>query len=221
MSLRSVTRVLRTAPLRPAAARSAAPVGRRFASSSTNPKSNDLPWAAGSAVIFGSLGAYILTSGGKPHDAHAAHKTVGGKNHPTPEEKGEDEGPKVKEKTGFTEDGGYERVETKEPVEGGTSEGQGSPKGVDEKASVDRAVANDAPLVSANKGKADKSEGDESKGDESKGDAAEGDDEGCKAEDIPEEEIKKAIERGEKTDAPRVAMAEEAQGHQTQAELDK
>ncbi|KAI0373681.1 hypothetical protein BV20DRAFT_1118832 [Pilatotrama ljubarskyi] len=71
---------------RAAAPRPAPAAGRRFASSDVAhgaKQSSDMPWIIGSALVFGPLGVYLLTSSGKQKGHHAAdvHHAKAGKAH--------------------------------------------------------------------------------------------------------------------------------------------
>ncbi|KAJ8468501.1 hypothetical protein ONZ51_g9604 [Trametes cubensis] len=71
MASRAFSRRLLSSALR-APAR---PAGRRFASTSSGhgaKQSSDTPWMIGSALVFGPIAAYLLTSQGKDKGKHAA-----------------------------------------------------------------------------------------------------------------------------------------------------
>ncbi|KAI0662171.1 hypothetical protein C8Q70DRAFT_963368 [Cubamyces menziesii] len=98
MASRAFSRRLLSSALR-APAR---PAGRRFASTSSGhgaKQSSDTPWMIGSALVFGPIAAYLLTSQGKDKGKHAAdaHHAKAAKTHAPSEELVKEPAPKEEE----------------------------------------------------------------------------------------------------------------------------
>ncbi|KAK4685817.1 hypothetical protein P7C73_g4325, partial [Tremellales sp. Uapishka_1] len=213
MSFRSATRL--ASRLASASATRAPIAARRAASNSAKKPASDATWMMGSAVVFGGLSAYILLpSTSKPHDAHASHAAIG-HDHKSGADKGEDEGPSGTHETesNLAKEEADDDSAGDKPVHatqgGRKSEDIPTKKVTDASSGTQEKWAKPAQTVADDKASSDAEEQQEDSG------------EGRKAEDIPSEEISDAIHRGEKTDVPKIAMDEEAKGHQTQAELDK
>ncbi|EIW69898.1 hypothetical protein TREMEDRAFT_71444 [Tremella mesenterica DSM 1558] len=182
MSLRSALRVARTARL--ASPRLTAP--KRYASSAHKP-SSDLPWAAGSFVIFGGLTALILMPSSNTH-----HKVAAVHDFPK-----DPESPVAKAQ----QTGGHSAVnemldqasetdkEEKETPEGGETE------------AVEKSLKEDAPPVAQAE--------DESAGPSGDAETPANVDDSDKPSDA---EVKGSIKKGMESNAPPVAMDAEAKG---------
>ncbi|WVW80837.1 hypothetical protein I302_102826 [Kwoniella bestiolae CBS 10118] len=220
MSFRSATRL--STRLASRATLSAQPAARRYASTGPQ-KGGDTTWMIGSAVVFGSLGAFLLLpSKAASHDAthsqeHAKVRAEINESAPTVKQ-GEPVqatetlkySPKTPDPSGIHKDA--DKSPNEIPVK--KDESKTMPENLIEEDSLkpeSKTGGKNANEVAKSQASGEDSQ--DAPGSEDENENAAGKEEG----EPTQKEIKDSILRAERTNTPKAAMSEEAKGNDTQA----
>ncbi|KAK6906599.1 hypothetical protein L486_07851 [Kwoniella mangroviensis CBS 10435] len=224
MSFRSATRLSTRLASASRATLTAQPAARRYASTTGPQKGGDTTWMIGSAVVFGSLGAFLLL----PSKA-SSHAATHSQEHAKVRAEINESAPTVKqgEAVQATDSGKYspktpdpsgihksaDKAPSEIPVK--KDESKTMPENLIENDSLkpeSKSGGKDANEVAKSQSSSEDKQ--DAPGTEEDEDNAAGKEQG----EPTQKEIKDSILRAERTNTPKAAMSEEAKGHETQAE---